>query len=248
MSDTPFSLPFNRDPALAIEQAISVFRYIIERAPSVRSFFDSETFIAHELAPALEALRSEKRTGVTDEMVDRFLSWKLPDDFHPDAGINFKREYNEGTPYPGKHQPIGTNLLSATQAKAMLEHVLNAAPHAERSSGTEDSAEQRAPAAVAAPQSSAKHDTSPQVSHTDEKRIPSPCDPNNPLHQVAAEMIAASPPVTYTSHAHRCMSCGARWYCPHQPGNCKADENVFPSLVLPGPDGPTVFHHVCRKP
>lgn len=66
---------------------------------------------------------------VTDDMVNRFLSWKLPEDFHPDAGISFNPEFNvewnakHGKP-PQRHEPIGTNLLTATQAKAMLEHVL----------------------------------------------------------------------------------------------------------------------------
>jgi hypothetical protein len=70
---------------------------------------------------------------VTDEMVNRFLSWKLPVAFHPDAGISFKRyfnvEYNakHGKP-PQRHEPMGTNLLTATQAREMLEHVLAAAP------------------------------------------------------------------------------------------------------------------------
>ena len=43
---------------------------------------------------------------VTDKMVSRFLMWRLPDDFMPDCGIH------------------GTNLLTAEQARAMLEHVL----------------------------------------------------------------------------------------------------------------------------
>lgn len=60
-----------------------------------------------------------------DKMVDRFLRWKLPEDFAPDAGISFKRNFNENTPYPMEHEPVGTNLLTADQAKAMLEHVLD---------------------------------------------------------------------------------------------------------------------------
>lgn len=59
-----------------------------------------------------------------DVMVDRFLGWKLPEDFNPDGGISFKPTFNEGTPYEMKHKPSGTNLLTATQAKAMLEYVL----------------------------------------------------------------------------------------------------------------------------
>ena len=63
---------------------------------------------------------------VTEEMLTRFLSWKLPSDFMPDAGITFKRVYNETSPYgPSVHEPTGTNLFTAVQARAMLEHVLS---------------------------------------------------------------------------------------------------------------------------
>ena len=66
---------------------------------------------------------------VTDEMVTRFLGWKLPEDFQPDCGISFTPHFNvewnakQGKP-PQRHEPVGTNLFTATQAKAMLEHVL----------------------------------------------------------------------------------------------------------------------------
>lgn len=59
---------------------------------------------------------------VTDEMVNRFLSWPVPKDFGPDCGITFT---------PINHPdvwPIGTNLLTADQARRMLEHVLAPAP------------------------------------------------------------------------------------------------------------------------
>lgn len=52
---------------------------------------------------------------VTHEMVDRFLSWKLPDDFAPDCGIIFT---------PSSQWPVGTNLFTADQARTMLEHAL----------------------------------------------------------------------------------------------------------------------------
>ena len=58
-------------------------------------------------------------------MVNRFLSWRLPEDFRPDAGISFERFYNAGTRYEGRHEPIGTNLLSATQAEAMIRFMLD---------------------------------------------------------------------------------------------------------------------------
>ncbi len=65
--------------------------------------------------------------AVTDEMVGRFLGWKLPQDFCPDAGISFKPTHPDRPDW----WPIGTNLLHAGQAKAMLEHVLQPQPEHE---------------------------------------------------------------------------------------------------------------------
>lgn len=73
------------------------------------------------MAPAIPSGDVEK--PILDQLADRFLCWKLPADFSPDCGITFKRNYNEGTPRPGVHEPIGTNLLTAIQAKEMLEYV-----------------------------------------------------------------------------------------------------------------------------
>ncbi len=60
-----------------------------------------------------------------DYMVNRFLSWKLPEYFSPDAGISFKSTFNESTAYPMKHEPTGTNLLDANQAKSMVRYILD---------------------------------------------------------------------------------------------------------------------------
>lgn len=68
--------------------------------------------------------------SLIDQMVDRFLGWKLPSDFNPDGGITFKPDFNEGTQFQVKHVPMGTNLLDAIQAKSMLEAV--AAPSLDR--------------------------------------------------------------------------------------------------------------------
>jgi hypothetical protein len=59
-------------------------------------------------------------------MVSKFLGWKLPEDFHPDAGI----EYHENLLAP---QPIGTNLFTATQAEAMVRHMLQDLPRGKES-------------------------------------------------------------------------------------------------------------------
>ncbi len=62
-------------------------------------------------------------THVTDEMVNRFLGWRLPDTFGPDCGISFKKQNHPDS------WPIGTNLFTATETRAMLEHVLKATEH-----------------------------------------------------------------------------------------------------------------------
>lgn len=54
-------------------------------------------------------------------MVDRFLSWKLPEDFSPDCGISFTPMPPNGTTPFG---PVGTNLLNAEQAEQMVRHML----------------------------------------------------------------------------------------------------------------------------
>lgn len=55
-------------------------------------------------------------------MVNKFLSWKLPEDFNPDAGIGFDRSKVFGM------YPIGTNLLDATQATEMVKHMIKDLP------------------------------------------------------------------------------------------------------------------------
>ena len=69
-------------------------------------------------------------------MVDRFLTWRLPENFNPDGGISFEPEFNkefmakEGKP-PMRHEPSGTNLFDATQAEVMVRHMLDGLPAAE---------------------------------------------------------------------------------------------------------------------
>jgi hypothetical protein len=64
-------------------------------------------------------------------MVDRFLMWKLPADFSPDNGISFDSVVSYfGSPEKRqqKREPVGTNLLTATQAEAMVRHMLEGLP------------------------------------------------------------------------------------------------------------------------
>ena len=63
-------------------------------------------------------------------MTNRFLAWKLPEQFNPDGGITFERIAGECGPHPFKREPVGTNLLSADQAEAMVRHMLDGLPPA----------------------------------------------------------------------------------------------------------------------
>lgn len=68
------------------------------------------------------------RDDQIQHMTQRFLQWRLPENFNPDAGISFTPKYNVGTPYEMKHEPTGTNLFDAVQAEAMIRHMLDGMP------------------------------------------------------------------------------------------------------------------------
>lgn len=59
------------------------------------------------------------------DAVNRFLAWRLPEDFAPDCGISFKPITNPA--WTHDLWPSGTNLFHAGQARAMFEHCLEAA-------------------------------------------------------------------------------------------------------------------------
>ena len=85
--------------------------------------------MADEIVQA--ALNSQAKSvpdKTVKRMVDAFLGWPLPDDFAPDCGISFTNKINEGTEIEHQYKPIGTNLFTADQAKAMVEYMLSAAP------------------------------------------------------------------------------------------------------------------------
>lgn len=67
-----------------------------------------------------EAVPTEQAAGaVVARLVDRFLSWKLPETFNPDGGVRFDKD----SLHPA-HWPSGTNLLDHTQATEMVRHIL----------------------------------------------------------------------------------------------------------------------------
>jgi hypothetical protein len=59
--------------------------------------------------------------AIRNTMVDCFLSWKLPRDFSPDNGITFAPGH---TTQCSPLWPTGTNLLTADQAGAMVDCML----------------------------------------------------------------------------------------------------------------------------
>ena len=65
----------------------------------------------------LQTIQQSAREEILKHMVSRFLCWKLPDDFSPDGGISFDKKI--------KNDPVGTNLLTATQAEEMVKYMLD---------------------------------------------------------------------------------------------------------------------------
>lgn len=61
-------------------------------------------------------------------MVDRFLMWKLPNDFSPDNGISFDPIGSKGTEYAFERAPVGTNLFTAAQTDAMVRYLVEGMP------------------------------------------------------------------------------------------------------------------------
>ena len=59
---------------------------------------------------------------IIDVLVDRFLQWKLPDSVCSDLCVT-DREYAKR--YPGTR--CGTNLLTADEARLMIEHIFSPA-------------------------------------------------------------------------------------------------------------------------
>ena len=117
------------EPTLAYEQPM----------PCSACQHRADTILAHLSsfglpAQAISDIRDGKAVVANIEaMTRRFLGWRLPENFNPDAGISFKAEFNEGTAWPMKHVPTGTNLFGYNQAKQMVEYILAASPYAQPS-------------------------------------------------------------------------------------------------------------------
>ena len=85
--------------------------------------FDKET--AEKIVKQLAGERDMKEEQI-EYMTTRFLNWKLPEKFRPDAGVTFTplsyQDYEKG------QWLSGTNLFDYTQAKMMVRHMLDGLP------------------------------------------------------------------------------------------------------------------------
>ena len=76
-----------------------------------------------------ETMENEKMTeDQIKHMVNRFLGWKLPEDFAPDNGIDFNPIANRQTENEFRRNPVGTNLFTAMQAEAMVRYLVEGLP------------------------------------------------------------------------------------------------------------------------
>ena len=114
-------------------------RRLNQIAASAPSKYDDLRVLAGRYAKLAEAISSppspvladdeEKQLTLTEAqistMVNRFLTWKLPDTFSPDGGISFQRVFR-GFDRDTFNRPVGTNLFDANQATEMVRHMIEA--------------------------------------------------------------------------------------------------------------------------
>lgn len=133
--------PVTTDASTA-EEVVTVWKdgsWLVERRLDAANFSqnDPEWLVTIPLKQLSVTTNAHREIPITDEqikhMVNRFLGWRLPDNFHPDDGISFEAEYNveynsaQGKP-PARRQPSGTNLFDAAQAEAMVRYMIEGMP------------------------------------------------------------------------------------------------------------------------
>lgn len=124
-----------------VEQVITEARVLITKAAEAHDSGDALRFsqaacnATNALRCALDSAAQTPPSGLSGDqikhMVNRFLGWKLPENFHPDCGINFDADAAKKlNPRNGRYEPNGTNLLDYAQAMAMVRHMIEGLPPA----------------------------------------------------------------------------------------------------------------------
>lgn len=122
--------------AVAPSTALWVVEKVIDYGVEWRWVREADTPLAKDSQVGLvNGAKDQKAEGdqMTEDqithMVNRFLQWKLPEDFSPDGGIMFRQWYDTTAPWGvQKNEPVGTNLFNHTQAKEMVKFMLEGMP------------------------------------------------------------------------------------------------------------------------
>lgn len=105
-------------------------RNIDEAAKCVEEMGDEELLLRAKHDPDLfrhialgyrASKLSPPSDGEIQRMAERFLNWRLPDNFNPDCGIGFDKSRIHLQSWP-----TGTNLIGYTEALAMVRHMVAA--------------------------------------------------------------------------------------------------------------------------
>ena len=112
-------------PPAAETESEAVARALAEQEGFSGDAAVSERFLRRAAAALLTAARVRpvdvSEADAIKRMTDRFLQWKLPDDFAPDGGISAARpSYTPDV----RWEPTGTNLLDARQATDMVRFIV----------------------------------------------------------------------------------------------------------------------------
>jgi len=109
------------DDAISLEPSGNV--YVMNEAGKTVASYGVAPIIYADEGPAADAPDAVKA------MVERFLRWRLPENFNPDNGVSFKPPA-EDRPNRLAEWPTGTNLFDYTQAEGMVRHILGLEPKA----------------------------------------------------------------------------------------------------------------------
>lgn len=111
------------DEILSILSLISTVREERDGSSQSQPVFGSVPLPTREAQPSAALTDAQVK-----HMVNRFLGWRLPDPFRPDNGITFTPTQHQRGEYAHAHWPSGTNLFDATQADAMVRHMVEGLP------------------------------------------------------------------------------------------------------------------------